>query len=328
MIARREFITLLGGAAATWPLAARAQQPKMKRVALLVEGGENDAESQLRLKLFRNELQKLGWTERNLQIDVERTGADPQRMRTVAAETIRRAPDVIVTGSNQVTTIVGQQTRTIPIIFTGAGDPVGTGLVANMAHPGGNVTGFTTYESEIAGKRLELLKQVVPTLTHVAALYTPEGAGSLAQLRVTETVAPSLNLSTVAIGARDGDAMELAVDAFASEPNGGLAVLTGPAVNVNRGRIMSLAARHHLPAIYSGRYFVNEGGLISYGGSTVALMQGSASYVDRVLKGERPGDLPIQLATRYELVINLKTAKTLGLDISPALLSVADELIE
>jgi putative tryptophan/tyrosine transport system substrate-binding protein len=198
-VRRREFITLLGGAAA-WPLAARAQQRKMKRVALLVEGGENDAESQLRLKLFRNELQKLGWTERNLQIDVERTGADPQRMRTVAAETIRRAPDVIVTGSNQVTTIVGQQTRTIPIIFTGAGDPVGTGLVANMAHPGGNVTGFTTYESEIAGKRLELLKQVVPTLTHVAALYTPEGAGSLAQLRVTETVPRSLNLSIVAIG--------------------------------------------------------------------------------------------------------------------------------
>src|SRR5579862_8435400 len=238
---RRDFITLLGGAAAAWPLAARAQQPRTKRVAMLVEAGATDPESQRRLMIFRGALQRLGWSEgRNLQLDIERTGADPERMRTVAAETIRRAPDVIVTGSNQVTTIVGRQTHTIPIIFSSAGDAVGTGLVANMAHPGGNITGFTTYESEIAGKKLELLKQVAPGLTRVAAIYTPDGAGSLGQLHITETMAPSLNLAIMAVGARDGDAMERAIEEFATEPNGGLAVLTGPAVIANRGRIIAL----------------------------------------------------------------------------------------
>jgi putative ABC transport system substrate-binding protein len=197
-----------------------------------------------------------------------------------------------------------------------------------MAHPGGNITGFTTYESEIAGKKLELLKQVAPAVTRVAAIYTPEGAGSLAQLHVTESAAPSLGLSVVAIGARDGDAMERAIEAFAAEPNGALTALTGPAVIVNRGRIISLAARHRLPAVFSGRYNVVEGGLMSYAASNVSLVQGAASYVDRVLKGERPGDLPIQLATSYELVINLRTAKAFGLTVPPTLLALADEVIE
>jgi putative tryptophan/tyrosine transport system substrate-binding protein len=325
---RREFMALLGGAA-TWPLTARAQRPGTKRVVALIEADENDAEWQARFMLFRRELQKLGWTDgRDVQIDAQRTGADPARMRTVAAEMIRLAPDVILTTSNQLTAIVVQQTRTIPIIFAGAGDAIGTGLVANMAHPGGNITGFTTYESEIAGKKLELLKEAVPTLTRVAALYTPGGAGSLGQLHVVETVAPSLKLTTSAIGALDGDGMEKAINAFANEPNGGLAVLTGPAVIFNRSRIMSLAARHRLPAIYSGRYNVIEGGLMSYATSNDTLLRGAASYVDRVLRGERPGDLPIQLATSYELVINLKTAKVLGLTVPEPILLIADEVIE
>jgi putative ABC transport system substrate-binding protein len=325
---RRDFITLIGTGAA-WPLAARAQQPRVKWVAVLPTADRNDADWEARLMVFRSALQKLGWTEgRNLQIDVEGTGPDPQRMRSIAADTIRRAPDVIVTSSNQMTTIVGQQTRAIPIIFVGAGDPVGTGLVANMAHPGGNITGFTSYESQIAGKKLELLKQVAPTLARVAVLYTPGGAASQAQAHIIETVAPSLRLATVAIGARDGDAMEHAIEAFANEPNAGLAVLTGPAVISNRGRILSLAARHRLPAIYSLRADAAEGGLMSYGASVLALMQGAASYVDRVLKGEKPGDLPIQLATSYELIINLKIAKALRLTVPPSLLATADEVLE
>jgi len=329
MIRRREFITALGGAAAAWPLAARAQQPGMKQVSVLLTADENDPEWLARLVFLRRALQKLAWTEgRNVQIDVQWTGADPQRMRAIAAESIRLAPDVILTTSNQLTTIVSQQTRIIPVIFVGAGDAVGTGLVADMAHPGGNVTGFTTYESQIAGKKLELLKQAVPTLTRVAVLYTPGGAASLSQLHIIETVGPSLNLTITAIGALDGDEMEREINAFANEPNGGLAVLTGPAVISNRSRIMSLAARYRLPSIYSGRYSVVEGGLMSYAASNETLLQGSASYVDRVLRGEKPGDLPVQLATGYELVINLKTAKALGLTVPPSLLTTADEVIE
>jgi putative ABC transport system substrate-binding protein len=329
MIGRRDFITLLGGAGFLLPSAAGAQQPGTKRVAVLLDADESDPLFEAALVLFRRALERLGWADgRNLEIDVKHTGADPQRMRTVAAATIRLAPDAIVTTSNQLTTLVGQETRAIPIIFMGAGDAAGTGLVASMARPGGNVTGFTTYESQIAGKKLELLKQVAPMLQRVAALYTPGGAGSLAQLRVVETAGPSLSLSTVAIGARDDNEMEHAVVAFASEPNGGLAVLTGPAVIANRSRIISLAARHRLPAIYSGRFYAVEGGLMSYAASSTSLVQGVASYVNRVLKGETPGDLPIQLATNYELVINLKTARALGMMVPPALLARADEVIE
>jgi putative tryptophan/tyrosine transport system substrate-binding protein len=326
---RRDFIAALGGAVAAWPPAARAQQARMKRVVVLLDAGENDAEWQARLALLRRALEKLGWTEgRNIRIDAQWTGPDPQRMRTVAAEAIRLTPDVIVTATNLLTSIVGERTRTIPIVFAGAGDAVGTGLVASMAHPGGNITGFTTYESQIAGKKLELLKQAAPNLTRVAAIYTPGGAGSLGQLHVTESAASALNLSVAAIATRDGDEMERAVDTFAGEPNGALTVLTGPAVIANRARIISLAARHRLPAIYSGRYSVLEGGLMSYGASIASIVPGAASYVDRVLRGEKPGDLPVQLATNYEFVINLKTARALGLTMPPALLALADEVIE
>jgi putative ABC transport system substrate-binding protein len=327
-IRRRDFIALLGGAAA-WPIAARAQQPKTRRVGMLITAVESDPEWRPRLALFLRELQRLGWEEgKNVRLDYRWSGADPERMRLDAAELISLAPDVIVTTSNQSAGIIGRQTRTIPIIFAPAGDPIGTGLVSNMARPGGNITGFTTYESEIAGKRLELLKEVAPRLARVAVLYTPGGPGSLAQLRLTESVAPSLNLSTTAIAAFDPEEMERAVNALAGEPNGGLAVLTGPAVTLNRDRIMVLAARHRLPAIYASREIVSGGGLMSYAASPDKLIQGAASYVDRILKDEKPGDLPVQLLAKVDLVINLKTAKTLGLTFPPNVLAIADEVIE
>jgi putative ABC transport system substrate-binding protein len=276
-IGRREFITLLGGAAA-WPVAAHAQQPGVRRIGVMVATAEDDPEWQARVVVFRRELEKLGWAEgRNVRLDYRWSGADPVRMSADAAELISLKPDLIMTTSNQSTGIVVQQTRTIPIVFAGAGDPIGTGLVSNMAHPGGNVTGFTTYESEIAGKRLELLKEVAPGLTRVMVLYTPGGPGSLAQLRVVEAAAPSLHLSTTAIGAFDRGEMERAIDAFAGEPNRGLAVLTGPAISVNRDRILFLAAQRRLPAIYGGRYYVTEGGLMSYAASTDSLLQNTAS---------------------------------------------------
>jgi putative tryptophan/tyrosine transport system substrate-binding protein len=325
---RREFIVALGGAVA-WPLAVRAQQLRMRRVSILSPVSENDPDWQLRLKVFLGELQKLGWAEgRNVRFDHRWAGADPERMRADAAELISLVPDVILTSSNQSASILGRQTRTIPIVFVGAGDPVGTGLVANMARPGGNMTGFTTYESAIAGKRVELLREVAPRLTRLGVLYTPGGAGSLAQLHVIEAVAPSLNLSTTAIAALDPEEIERAINAFAREPNGGLAVLTGPAVALNRDRILALAAKHHLPAIYAGRYSAIHGGLMSYGASDNNLFQGAASYIDRIVKGEKPGELPIQLMTKFELVINLRTAKALGLTVPQTLLATADEVIE
>ena len=319
---RREFIAGLWSAAA-WPVVVRAQQSGTRRVGMLMPFSENDPVWQANLKVFLAELQKLGWAEgRNVRFDHRWAGADPERMRADAAELISLEPAVIVTFSNQSASILGRQTRTIPIVFVGAGDAVGTSLVANMARPGGNMTGFTIYESAIAGKRVELLREVAPRLTRLGVLYTPGGAGSLAQLHVVEAVAPSLNLSTTPIAALDPEEIERAINAFAREPNGGLAVLTGPAVSLNRNHILALAAKHHLPAVYAGRYLAIQGGLMSYGLSDDNLYQGTASYVDRILKGEKPGDLPIQLLTKFELVVNLKTAKALGLLLS------ADEVIE
>ena len=325
---RREFIAGLWSAAA-WPVVVRAQQSGTRRVGMLMPFSENDPVWQANLKVFLAELQKLGWAEgRNVRFDHRWAGADPERMRADAAELISLEPAVIVTFSNQSASILGRQTRTIPIVFVGAGDAVGTSLVANMARPGGNMTGFTIYESAIAGKRVELLREVAPRLTRLGVLYTPGGAGSLAQLHVVEAVAPSLNLSTTPIAALDPEEIERAINAFAREPNGGLAVLTGPAVSLNRNHILALAAKHHLPAVYAGRYLAIQGGLMSYGLSDDNLYQGTASYVDRILKGEKPGDLPIQLLTKFELVVNLKTAKALGLTVPQSILLSADEVIE
>jgi putative ABC transport system substrate-binding protein len=277
---------------------------------------------------FRESLQKLGWSEgRNVRFDYRWAGADPERMRAYAAELVSVMPDVMVSTSNQVTTILGQQTRTIPIVFF-ANDPLETGLITSMAHPGGNMTGFITFEFAISGKWLQLLNEVTPGLARVAGLYTPGGAGSLAMLRTIEDLGPSLGVETTSVPARDPAEIERVIDAFSREANGGLIVLTGPSTTANRELIIALAARHRLPAIYPGRDFVANGGLISYGADQVDLFRQAGSYVNRILRGEKPGDLPVQAPTKFELIVNLKTAKALGLNIPESFLLRADELME
>jgi putative tryptophan/tyrosine transport system substrate-binding protein len=326
---RREFIVLLGGTAATWPLVALAQQPdRMRRIGVLVPAVESDPAYQARIAAFRESLQKLGWSEgRNVRFDYRWAGVDPERMRASAAELVSLAPDVLLSVSNQATAILSQQTRTIPIVFV-ANDPVETGLITSMAHPGGNMTGFTPFEVSMGGKWLELLKEVVPRLARVAVLFTLGGQASLATLRVIEGLAPSLGVETTSVPARDPAEIERVIDAFSREANGGLIVLTGPGTNANRELIIALAARHRLPAIYPDRESVANGGLISYGADLVDQFRQAGSYVDRILKGEKPGDLPVQAATKFELIVNLKTAKALGLNIPESFLLRADELIE
>jgi putative ABC transport system substrate-binding protein len=326
---RREFIVLLGGAVTAWPLVTRAQQPdRTLRIGVLVPAVESDPAYQARIAAFRESLQKLGWSEgRNVRFDYRWAGVDPERMRASAAELVSLAPDVLLSVSNQATAILSQQTRTIPIVFV-ANDPVETGLITSMAHPGGNMTGFTPFEVSLGGKWLQLLKEVTPRLARVAVLYTPGGAGSLAMLRTIEEVGPSLGVETTSVPARDPAEIERAIDAFSREANGGLIVLTGPGTNANRELIIALAARHRLPAIYPSRDSVANGGLISYGADQVDQFRQAGSYVDRILKGEKPGDLPVQAATKFELIVNLKTAKALGLNIPESFLLRADELIE
>jgi putative ABC transport system substrate-binding protein len=326
---RREFIVLLGGAVTAWPLVTRAQQPdRTLRIGVLVPAVESDPAYQARIAAFRESLQKLGWSEGgNVRFDYRWAGVDPERMRAAAAELVSLAPDVLLSVSNQATAILSQQTRTIPIVFV-ANDPVETGLITSMAHPGGNMTGFTPFEVSLGGKWLQLLKEVTPRLARVAVLYTPGGAGSLAMLRTIEEVGPSLGVETTSVPARDPAEIERAIDAFSREANGGLIVLTGPGTNANRELIIALAARHRLPAIYPSRDSVANGGLISYGADQVDQFRQAGSYVDRILKGEKPGDLPVQAATKFELIVNLKTAKALGLNIPESFLLRADELIE
>jgi putative tryptophan/tyrosine transport system substrate-binding protein len=329
---RRNFIALLGGAAAAGssPLAAHAQQAEhMRRIGLLISGGQDDPEVPANIGAFKQELQKLGWREgRDVGFDVRFASADPERMRSYAAELATSAPDAILTSSNQATSILGRHTRTIPIVFASAGDALGTGLIANMAHPGGNITGFTNYEISIGGKFLELLKEVAPRLDRAAVLYTPGGPAPLEVLRTIEAVAPSLGMKTFAVPGRDPAEIDRAIEAFSHEANGGVIVLSGPSITNYRNRIFSLAARHRLPAIYPYRFYATEGGLMSYGTSLIDQYRRAAGYVDRILKGEKPADLPVQAPTKYELVINLKTARALGLDMPPTLIARADEVIE
>jgi putative ABC transport system substrate-binding protein len=329
---RRDFVTLLGGAAAgsplLWPLVAGAQRlDRIRRIGVLVAVVESP-DLQTRMAAFRDSLRKLGWSEgRNVRFDYRWAGADPERMRAYAAELVSLAPDVIFSISNQATAILSQHTRAISIVFL-ANDPLETGLITSMAHPGGNMTGFTPFEAAMGGKWLQLLKELTPALARVAVLYTPGGAGSLAMLHRIEDVAPSLGVETTAVPARDPAEIERATEAFSHEPNGGLIVLTGPSTNANRELIIALAARHRLPAIYPGRDSVAIGGLISYAADQLDLYRQAGSYVDRIFKGEKPGDLPVQAATKFDLVVNLKTAKALGLKIPESFLLRADEVIE
>jgi putative ABC transport system substrate-binding protein len=329
-VRRREFITLLGGAAAAWPLAARAQQgERMRRIGVLVNLTADDPESQARIAAFRQGLQELGWTDgRNVRIDTRWTAADADRFRTYAAELVALAPDVILVATTPGVTAVQQATRTVPIVFVTVVDPVGGGFVSNLARPGGNTTGFALYEYGISAKWLELLKQIAPGVTRVAVVRDPTSVSGTGQLAAIQAVAPSFGVELSPVDTRDTGEIERAVTAFARSPNAGLIVAAGGSAQVHRNLIITLAARHKLPAVYYERFFVAAGGLISYGSDFIDQYRRSASYVDRILRGEKPADLPVQAPTKFELVINLKTARALGLEVPPTLLARADEVIE
>jgi putative ABC transport system substrate-binding protein len=327
---RRDFITLISGATAAWPLAARAQQAeRVRRIGMLIPFGENDPETQARLAAFKQQLQKLGWADgRNLHIDYRFAGDNIERIRIGAEELIAIAPDVIVVYANPAMAALRQATRVMPIVFAQVSDPVGSGFVTSLARPGGNITGFQNFETEIGGKWLEVLKQIAPAVRRAAVVHSPDIAVNVAYLHAAEAASTSVGITVTATGARSGADIESTLTAFAREPNGGLIVAPNPINVTNRELIIASAARLGLPAIYPYRYFTKSGGLVSYGFDQIEQTRGAASYVDRILKGEKPADLPVQAPTKYELVINLKTAKTLGLTVPPSVLANADEVFE
>jgi putative ABC transport system substrate-binding protein len=357
---RREFITLLGGATVAWPLAARAQQPeRMRRIGVLLPAAADNPEYQARVGAFLQALALLGWTiGRNVRIDTRWATANADDIRRHAAELAALAPDVILAHGSSTVGALLQATRTVPIVFPIMPDPVGTGFVDSLARPGGNVTGFMTYEYSVSGKWLELLKQIAPGVTRAAILRDPATSTGMGQFAAIQAVASSLGVEVNPVNMRDAPEIERAVAAFAHaalaseasdqrgdsrvrapdtrpEPgssarsaNAGLIVAAGGAAALHRNLIITLAARHKLPAVYFERSFVATGGLISYGPDYIDQYRRAAGYVDRILKGEKPADLPVQAPTKYELVINLKTAKALGLDVPPTLLARADEVIE
>jgi putative tryptophan/tyrosine transport system substrate-binding protein len=329
-IARREFLAALGGAAAAWPLAARAQQTeRMRRIGVLMAGAAGDPEGQARLVAFVQGLQEQGWTVgRNVQLDVRWTAGEPNLTRRYAAELVALAPDVILGAVTTSVQALLEVTRSIPIVFAAATDPVGGGLVASLARPGGNVTGFSVQEFGLRAKSLELLKELAPRIARVAVLRDSTTTGGIAQFAAVQTAAPALGVELTPIDVRDAGEIDRTLAAFVREPNGGLIVTTGARGYAHRELIVKLAAQHRLPAVYPFRYWVNDGGLISYGSDQIDPYRRSAAYVDRILKGEKPADLPVQAPTKYELVINLKTAKALGLEVPPMLLARADEVIE
>jgi ABC-type uncharacterized transport system substrate-binding protein len=329
-VRRREFITLLGGAAVTWPLAARAQEiERVRRIGVLMNLAADDPEGQARIAAFHQGLQEWGWTTgRNVRIDVRWETGDADRIRRYAAELVALAPDIILASASAAMVAVQQTSRTVPIVFVNIIDPVGAGYVASLARPGGNATGFTPFEYGLSGKWLELLKQIVPEVTRAAVLRDPGVGSGIGQFAIIQAVAPSFGVELHPIDVRDASEIERAVVAFARLPNSGLIIVGAPSVVVNRDLIITLAARHRLPAIYPFAYFTRNGGLISYGPDTVDPYRRAAGYVDRILKGEKPADLPVQAPTKYELVINLKTAKGLGLEMPATVLARADEVIE
>jgi putative ABC transport system substrate-binding protein len=327
---RREFITLLGGAAAAWPLAARAQQPeRMHRIGVLLPAAADDAIFQARLAAFHQALALLGWIiGRNVRIDTRWATTNRAEIQRQAAELAALAPDVILaTGDSTVPPLL-QATRSVPIVFPVVTDPLGAGYVESLARPGGNVTGFMNLEYGTGGKWLDLLKEIAPTVTRAAVLRDPANPSQTAQFGAIQGVAPSLKVEVTPVGMRDAGEIERAVAAFAGSPNGGLIVTAGSAAVRHRALIVTLAARHKLPAVYWERFFVAAGGLISYGADLIENYRRAAGYVDRILKGENPADLPVQAPTKYELAINLMTAKALGLEVPPPLLARADEVIE
>ena len=330
---RREFIKLLGGSAVVWPLAARAQQPDGLRFLTAMMGGRNgdaDPEGRAWFLAFRQGLAHLGWIEgRNFRADYRWPAGDFDRIRTIAKEFVDLKPDVIFAASTAGVAALLQETRTIPIVFANLSDPIGTGLVASLARPGRNVTGFAAFEYSLGGKWLQTLKDIAPAVTRAAVLFNPETAPYATYfLSAIESAAPAFGTTATAISVRNVGEMETAIEAHARLPGGGLVSLPDSFTNSNRGAIIVLAARFRLPAIYAFRTSVIDGGLVSYGPDSVDLYSRAASYVDRILKGEKPGDLPVQQPTKYELAINLKTAQALGLDVPAQLIARADEVIE
>jgi len=329
---RREFISLLGGAAAAWPLGARAQQvERVRRISVLMGYPESDLEVQTHIAAFREGLQKLGWIEgRNAQIDTRWAAPDDAAsMRRFAKELVVLQPDAILSNTTPTTTALLQETHTIPIVFAIVADPIGSGFVANFARPGGNVTGFTFTEPTMAGKWLELLKEIAPRVVRIAMLFNPVSATYADYwLNPFKAAAPSFAVEAIAAPVRDTSELESVIATQAREPNGGLIAMPDSFTDAHRVEITSLAARYRLPAVYPFRFFAEVGGLLSHGVDRTDNFRRAAGYVDRILKGERPADLPVQAPTKYELVINMKTAKALGLTVSPTLLARADEVIE
>jgi len=329
-VKRREFITLLGGAAAAWPLAARAQQPeRMRRIGVLLFQAADEPETQVRVKAFVRRLEELGWADgRNARIDYRWAAAEADRVRRYAAELVALAPDVILASGATTVSALQLATRTVPIVFVNVVDPVGAGFVNSLSRPGGNVTGFTNFEYGLSVKWLELLKEIAPRMTRAAVLRDADNPVTGGQLGAIQGVAPSFGVEVTPLSMREASEIESAVTAFAREANGGMIVTGSPSALRHRQLIATLAVRHRLPAVYSNRVFVSGGGLASYGPDTLDRFQNAAGYVDRILKGEKPTDLPVQNPTKYELTVNLKAAKAIGLEVPPSLLARADEVIE
>ena len=328
---RREFITLLGGAAASaWPIAGRAQQPeRTRRIGVLVGSVETDLESQARVAAFERGLQTLGWIAgRNVHLDYRFGSADSELIQKYAAELVGMMPDVILANSPQVLRALSQRTSTIPIVFALIVDPVGEGFIKSLAQPGGNITGFTSFEYPLSGKWLELLKEIAPSVRQVLAINHSENVTGAGYLRALEGAGSATGVKLIAAQVRDAAEIEQAIATMARQSNGGLIMLPSALAQVNREMITKVTAQHRLPAVYPFRYFVATGGLMSYGVDTVDVFLRSASYIDRVLKGEKPAALAVQQPTKFELTINLKTAKALGLTVPPTLLARADEVIE
>jgi len=331
-IGRRELLAALGGAAAAWPLAARAQRPeKTRRIGVLLSFAVDDPEALARVATFLQALQQLGWTDgHNVRIDYRMTAGDADRSRTYAAELVALAPDVILASGSSTVGPLLQASRTVPIVFVSLVDPVGAGFVESLARPGRSVTGFTTIEYGLSGKWLELLKQISPRTTRVAVMRDPSLTSGPAMLAAIQAVAPSFEVELKPVDVRDAAEIDRAITAFARGSNDGLIVVPNPTAYAHRQLIITLAAKYRLPAVYATRFFVTGGGLMSYGPDSFEIDQyrRAAGYVDRILKGEKPADLPVQAPTKYELVINLKTAKALGIEVPPTLTARADEVIE
>jgi putative tryptophan/tyrosine transport system substrate-binding protein len=328
-VRRREFITLVGGAVTVWPYVVRAQEPaRFRRVGVLMNVAENELEGQATLAAFVRRLNELGWTEgRNLRLDVRWAAGDREHDQRYAQELVALSPDVILCRTSTVVAVLQQTTRTVPIVFVSTIDPVGAGLVDSLAQPGGNTTGFVAFEYAIAAKWLELLKEIAPSVTRALVLRDSTISAGIGQFAAIQAVAP-IGMELSVIGVHDAQAIEHAVAAFARRPNGGLVVTANPYGSNHSRAIAALAARYKLPAVYPFSYYVRAGGLISYGPDDLAQFIQGAGYVDRILKGEKPADLPVQAPVKYELVINLKTVQALGREIPATVLARADEVIE